>query len=306
MNLAIISPGKNSDPWVKVLKKHLPELEIQIYPEINSPEKVEMAMVWQHPPGILSNFPNLKMVSSMGAGVDHILSDLSIPKDLPIVRIVDEKLTWSMTNYVLMGVLNFHRQIARYQKDQKNRVWDMSNPEIDVKVGVMGVGALGSDVMDKLNYLGFPVFGYGFSEKKSFAYPYFSKNQLELFLKEVNVLVCLLPLTKDTENSLNSDFFKKCNPGTYLINVARGKHLVDQDLIMSLDSGHLSGALLDVFREEPLPKDHPFWSHPKIQFTPHIASVTNPEAAGPQVVENINRLFSGKDLVNLVNRKRGY
>lgn len=306
MNLAIISPGKNSNSWIKVLKKYLPELEIQIYPEINSPEKVEIAMVWQHPPGILSDFPNLKMVSSMGAGVDHILSDQSIPEELPIVRIVDEKLTWSMTNYVIMGVLNFHRQIARYQKDQNLKIWDMSDPEIEVKVGVMGVGALGSDVLDKLDQLGFPVFGYGFSEKNDFKYPYFSKDKLELFLKEINVLVCLLPLTQDTEDILNANLFEKCNEGTFLINVARGKHLVDQDLIDSLDNGRLSGALLDVFREEPLPKDHPFWEHSKVQFTPHIASVTNPEAAGPQIVENINRLFSGKALKNQVNRKRGY
>lgn len=306
MNLAIISPGKNSDSWIKVLKKYLPELEIQIYPEINSPEKVEIAMVWQHPPGILSDFPNLKMVSSMGAGVDHILSDQSIPKELPIVRIVDEKLTWSMTNYVVMGVLNFHRQIARYQKDQNLKIWDMSDSEIEVKVGVMGVGALGSDVLDKLDQLGFPVFGYGFSEKYDFKYPYFSKDKLELFLKEINVLVCLLPLTQDTEDILNANLFEKCNEGTFLINVARGKHLVDQDLIDSLDNGRLSGALLDVFREEPLPKDHPFWEHSKVQFTPHIASVTNPEAAGPQIVENINRLFSGEALKNQVNRKKGY
>lgn len=306
MNLAIISPGKNSDSWIKVLKKYLPELEIQIYPEINSPEKVEIAMVWQHPPGILSDFPNLKMVSSMGAGVDHILSDQSIPKELPIVRIVDEKLTWSMTNYVVMGVLNFHRQIARYQKDQNLKIWDMSDSEIEVKVGVMGVGALGSDVLDKLDQLGFPVFGYGFSEKNDFKYPYFSKDKLELFLKEINVLVCLLPLTQDTEDILNANLFEKCNEGTFLINVARGKHLVDQDLIDSLDNGRLSGALLDVFREEPLPKDHPFWEHSKVQFTPHIASVTNPEAAGPQIVENINRLFSGEALKNQVNRKKGY
>lgn len=306
MSLAIISPGKNSDPWIKVLKEYLPDLTIEIYPEIKEPQNVEIAMVWQHPPGILSNFPNLKMVSSMGAGVDHILSDTSISKELPIVRIVDEKLTWSMTNYVVMGVLNFHRQINRYQKDKSNKVWDMSNPEIEVKIGVMGVGALGGDVMDKLDYLGFPVVGYGFSEKKDTRFPYYSKNQLDAFLKEINVLVCLLPLTEATENSLNDSLFKKCNEGTYIINVARGKHLVDEDLLANLDSGKLSGALLDVFRKEPLPKDHPFWEHPKIQFTPHIASVTNPQAAGPQIVENIKRLFSGEGLINRVNRKRGY
>ncbi|MFC3881470.1 2-hydroxyacid dehydrogenase [Algoriphagus namhaensis] len=306
MSLAIICPGKNPEAWIKVIKQHKPELEIQVYPNISAPDKVEVAMVWQHPSGILSEFKNLKMVSSMGAGVDHILTDESISKDLPIVRIVDEKLTWSMTNYVVMGVLNFHRQIERYRQDQKKKVWDMSNPEIPVKVGVMGVGALGGDVVDKLQYLGFPVMGYGFSEKKNLGFPYYSKNQLHDFLKEINVLVCLLPLTADTENILNAELFEACNPGTFVVNVARGKHLVDEDLISALDSDHLAGALLDVYRKEPLPKDHPFWDHPKIQFTPHIASVTNPEAAAPQVVENINRMEQNLPLQNRVNRDKGY
>lgn len=242
----------------------------------------------------------------MGAGVDHILTDKTIPKDMPIVRIVDEKLTWSMTNYVVMGVLNFHRQTARYHQDQKKKVWDMSNPEIPVKVGVMGIGALGGDVVDKLRYMDFPVVGYGFSEKEGLDFPYYSKNQLGSFLKEINVLVCLLPLTKDTENILNAELFSQCNTGTFLINVARGKHLIDQDLINALDSNQLSGALLDVFRTEPLPTDHPFWEHDKIQFTPHIASVTNPNAAAPQIVDNINRLEAGQPLLNVVNRDRGY
>ncbi len=306
MSLAIISPGRDPKEWIEVIKNEKPDLEIQVYPNIQNPETVEAVMVWQHPPGILSEFPNLKLVSSMGAGVDHILTDKEIPADLPIVRIVDEKLTWSMTNYVVMGVLNFHRQITRYQQMQSEKVWDMSNPEIPVKIGVMGVGALGGDVVDKLRYLDFEVFGYGFSEKPDLGYPYYSKDELEVFLKQINVLICLLPLTSDTEDILSKDLFEKCNPGTYLINVARGKHLVDNDLIQALDSGQLSGALLDVYRTEPLPTGHPFWEHEKIQFTPHIASVTNPQAAAPQVVENLNRMQQGKELLNLVDRERGY
>jgi len=306
MSLAIISPGRDPQEWIEVIKKEKPDLDIQVYPNINNPEKVEAVMVWQHPSGILSEFPNLKLVSSMGAGVDHILTDKEIPSEVPIVRIVDEKLTWSMTNYVVMGVLNFHRQIRRYQKDQDEKVWDMSNPEIPVTIGVMGVGALGGDVVDKLRSMDFEVLGYGFSEKTGLDYSYFSKDRLEEFLNEINVLICLLPLTEDTEDILNKELFEKCNPGTYIINVARGKHLVDEDLIEALDSGHLSGALLDVYRVEPLPKDHPFWAHEKIQFTPHIASVTNPQAAAPQVLENLDRLKEGKELLNLVDREKGY
>ncbi|RIW14572.1 glyoxylate/hydroxypyruvate reductase A [Algoriphagus lacus] len=306
MSLAIISPGRNPQVWIDALTFHQPDIDIQVYPDIDRPEDVEMALLWQHPPGYLNTLPNLRLISSLGAGVDHILSDSAVQESMPIVRIVDEKLTWSMTNYVIMGVLNFHRQIARYQSDQKKKVWDMSNPEIPVKVGVMGVGALGGDVLDKLNYLGFPVFGFGFSEKIDFPFPYFSKNQLQDFLSQINVLVCLLPLTPETESILNLDLFKKCNPGTYLINVARGKHLVEEDLIPALNKGYLSGALLDVYRKEPLPTNHPFWEEDRIQLTPHIASVTNPQAAAPQIIENFRRLKANQPLLNLVNRQRGY
>jgi glyoxylate/hydroxypyruvate reductase A len=306
MSLAIISPGRNPKIWIEALTAHNPEVSIQVYPDIDRPEEVEMALLWQHPPGFLNTLPNLKLISSLGAGVDHILSDPTLPADLPIVRIVDEKLTWSMTNYVVMGVLNFHRQITRYQKDQNSKVWDMSNPEIAVKVGVMGVGALGGDVLDKLNYMGFPVFGFGFTEKQDFPYPYFSKDKLQEFLSEINVLVCLLPLTPDTEGILNFDLFKKCNPGTYLINVARGKHLIEEDLIPALDEGLLAGALLDVYRTEPLLESHPFWEESRIQLTPHIASVTNPQAAAPQIIENLRRLQANQPLLNIVGRERGY
>jgi glyoxylate/hydroxypyruvate reductase A len=306
MSLAIICPGKNPEVWIKEFKILSPDLTIEVYPEIKEPEKVEYVFLWQHPQGILSDFPNLKLISSMGAGVDHILRDKSIPSSIPIVRIVDEKLTFSMTNYVVMAVLNHHRRSPHFLKNQKRKVWDMSYPEIEVSVGVMGVGALGKDVMDKLNNMGFPVVGYGFSEKPDFEYPYYTRDHLDEFLKEVNVLVCLLPLTSDTENILNLELFEKCNPNTYLINVARGKHLVESDLTKALEQGLLSGAMLDVYSEEPLPESHPFWDNQKITMTPHIASVTNPKAAAPQVIENIQRIRESRELVNVVNRSRGY
>jgi glyoxylate/hydroxypyruvate reductase A len=306
MSIAIISPGRDPKVWIEALQQQLPDIDLQVYPQIDRPEAVEMALVWQHPPGFLTSLPNLKLISSLGAGVDHILSDPAVGDDLPIVRIVDEKLTWSMTNYVVLGVMNFHRQFVRYQGDQRKKVWDMSNPEIPVKIGVMGVGALGGDAMDKLHGLGFEVVGFGFTEKKDFRYPYFAKTQLNQFLAEINVLVCLLPLTPETEGILNLDLFQACTKGTYLINVARGKHLVEEDLLSALNQGYLSGALLDVFRVEPLPQEHPFWTEERIQLTPHIASVTNPRAAAPQIITNYKRLKASQPLLNLVNLTRGY
>lgn len=306
MGIAIISPGKNVTVWVESIKKLDQKLKIQVYPEISDENDVQAVILWQHPTGILNRYPNLKLVCSMGAGVDHILSDESIPEHLPITRIVDDKLTFSMTNYVIMGVLNFHRQIYRYQKDKKCKIWDMSNPEIPITVGVMGVGELGGDVIEKLQSMDIPVAGLGNSPKENSGYPYFDRTRTDEFLASVNVLVCMLPLTPDTGGILNIDLFRRCNRGTYLINVARGKHLVEDDLLVALDEGYLSGALLDVFHQEPLPQDHPFWDREEITITPHIASVTNPEAASPQIVENYHRMLNNEPFINQIDRKKGY
>lgn len=306
MGIAIISPGRDASIWVENIKKLDQSIDIQVYPEIKDFESVDAVILWQHPKGYLSSFPNLKLICSMGAGVDHILSDTSIPSLLPITRIVDERLTFSMTNYVIMGVLNYHRQLNRYQQDQQHKVWDMSNPELQVNVGIMGVGALGGDVVDKLRYLGINVVGLGNSVKQHLSYPYYEQSQMDDFLAEVNVLVCMLPLTPGTEGILNIDLFRKCNKGTYLINVARGKHLVEEDLIAAIKEGYISGALLDVFRQEPLPASHPFWEMSEITITPHIASVTNPSAAAPQIVENYQRFKRGAELINQIDRKKGY
>ncbi|UCS92649.1 glyoxylate/hydroxypyruvate reductase A [Echinicola marina] len=306
MSLAIISPSRDISPWLEIFKKEAPDISLEIYPEIRHPNEVTVAMVWQHPKGTLAQFKNLRLICSMGAGVDHILGDENIDKSIAICRIVDPKLTFSMTNYVVMGVLNYHRQIQRFLADKENQKWDMNQPELPVKIGVLGVGELGGDVLDKLDYMGFEVLGYGNRPKKNFKFPYFYGDQLGEFLKQINVLVCLLPLTPQTDGVLNADLFRKCNKGTYLINVARGQHLIEEDLIPAIDEGILSGALLDVFRKEPLPEGHEFWRHPKITFTPHIASVTNPKAAAPQIIENYRRLKENRPLVNQIDRERGY
>jgi glyoxylate/hydroxypyruvate reductase A len=306
MGIAIISPGRNPSVWIENMKEIDKEIDIQVFPDIVNKEKISTVMLWQHPKGILSEFPNLKLICSMGAGVDHILSDDSIDPSLPITRIVDEKLTFSMTNYCIMGVLNYHRRIIKFNQLQQSKIWDMSNPEIAIQVGVLGVGELGGDVIEKLQFMDFDVFGYGNSSKENLTFSYFYGDQLNDFLQNVNVLVCLLPLTPQTENFLNLDFFRKCKKGTYLINAARGNHLVEEDLLTAIQEGYISGAMLDVFRKEPLLKDHPFWEEEKITITPHIASVTNPKAAAPQIIENYKRMLNHQPLLNLVDRQKGY
>ncbi len=306
MGIAIISPGRDVSSWINQIQKIDASINLQVYPEIMDYEEVEAVMVWQQPKGILQKFPNLKLICSMGAGVDHILGDESIPEHIPVTRIVDEKLMISMTTYVVMAVLTHQRQLDRYIRQQEQQVWDMSSPELDSVIGVMGVGELGHDIAEKLIYLGYKVVGYGNSPKSDTPYPYYHSGQLNEFLAEVNVLVCMLPLTPKTENILNLDLFKKCRKGTYLINVARGRHLVEDDLLEAISQGLLSGAMLDVFRTEPLPASHPFWKAEKIRITPHIASVTNPAAATPQILENYRRIKNNEPLNNQINRQKGY
>jgi len=306
MKIAIIAPGRDVTIWKETIENKNGDIQVEIYPDISKPEDIEMVMLWQHPHGILEKYPNIKFISSMGAGVDHILQDRSIPEELPITRIKDEKLTFSMTNYVVMAVLTYHRRLQHFQENKKNKKWDMSGPELDVKVGVMGVGELGGDVLDKLGYMGFEVAGYGNSPKKDLDFPYYHGEELTSFLNNVNVVVCLLPLTPQTEGFMNKDFFQRCRPGTYIINVARGKHVVEEDLLEALENKHISGAFLDVYREEPLPEHHTFWDHPLITMTPHIASVTNPGAAAPQIAANCTRYMQGKPLQNIIDRNKGY
>ncbi|MCC5936659.1 MAG: glyoxylate/hydroxypyruvate reductase A [Lunatimonas sp.] len=307
MSIAIIAPYKKDIPvWKDTFHKLAPTIPLEVYPEIENPEEVETVVVWQHPHGILRDYPNLKLICSMGSGVDHIVADPKLPSGVPVTRIVDPRLTYSMTNYVIMGILNYHRQFTRYQRDKLDKTWDMSSPEIDIAVGVLGTGQLGGDVLDKLAAIGIPAYGYGNSPKEGFRHPYYHGDALDKFLEKVNVVVCLLPLTEKTEGFLNKELFARFKPGTYLINVARGKHLIEEDLVLALSKGWISGALLDVFVQEPLPKEHPFWDHPQIMITPHIACITMYEAAVPQILENHRRQLANEPLSNEIDLSQGY
>ncbi|WP_224998909.1 glyoxylate/hydroxypyruvate reductase A [Cesiribacter sp. SM1] len=313
MSLVIIAPSKNNKAyWQKRLEEELKargeDVKVEIWPEVENADKVLMAVTWKHPQESLYAYPHLKVVSSMGAGVDHILKDEHLPLHWHIVRIVDEQLTRGMSNYLLAAVLNYHKQMYHYYELQKTHSWGYSEtPEVELQPGILGLGELGTDIALKLKGLGFKVSGYSRTPKDIMGIStYAGEDELETFLQQTNMLICLLPLTKNTRDYLNIEFFRKCKKGTYLINVARGSHLVEEDLITALDQGLLSGATLDVFRQEPLPKEHPFWDHPKVFITPHIASVTNPDAAIPQVAENYVRMLHNKPLLNKIDRTAGY
>lgn len=309
MTLAIISPDQDRRAWVKALKAHQPDLDVEIWPRIAAPERVEIALCWNHPPGSLLAFPNLKLISSFGAGVDHLLNDPRLPADVPLVRLVDPNLQQSMSEYVLLGALDWFRRGRDYRDQQAQKNWNpLPLPHIsEVGVGIMGCGKIGRFVGEVLASAGFSVSGWSRTPQQLDPLTgYSGDKELATFLSRSDILVCLLPLTLATEGLLDTRTFNLLPQGAFLINVGRGAHLVEADLLTALDRGQLSGALLDVFRQEPLPPQHPFWRHDKIRVTPHIASITNPVSASEQLLTSYSRLCRGQEPLNRVNRLLGY
>ena len=307
MKIGIIAPKERIKGWVNTFKNYDNNIDISIYPDIDY-DKIDCVCLWKHPQNVLGKFKNLKLIHSMGAGVDHIINDPSCPKGIPICRISDDKLSFSMTNYIITAVLFYHRRILKYQNDKKNKLWDhITHPEIlPINIGILGYGALGSDAADKLKYMGFNVIGYSLNKKKENGIKIYHGEELDLFLSKINVLVCTVPYTQKTHHLLDRNLFKKLNKETYLINVSRGKVQNEKNIVEYIDNGTLSGAFLDVFETEPLPKSSEIWKHEKIQITPHNASITNEDAAVPQILENYKRLASGKFLINQVNIENEY
>jgi glyoxylate/hydroxypyruvate reductase A len=309
VSIVIIYPNRDTSRWVAALHSIDPTLKVEAWPEVSDPNDVDFVMCWNQPPGVLRQFPNLKCISSLGAGVEHLLSDSTRPSGVPLVRLVDDDLKQSMAEYVMLGVLEHFRRFRDYRRQQEHGIWKPQRFQhiSTVGIGIMGCGEIGQYVGSRLSALGFRVYGWTRTPKQiDHIRVYSGRDELGRFLKNADILVCMLPLTPETENILNAQTLSRLPSNAYLINVGRGAHLVDDDLLAALDSGQLSGALLDVFREEPLPKGHPFWSHEKVSVTPHIASVTNPNSASVQIVENYRRALGNEPLLNLVDVKKGY
>jgi glyoxylate/hydroxypyruvate reductase len=295
--------------WKPQLSRLMPELEVRLWPQIGDPADIDYALVWRPEPGLLASLPNLKLILSLGAGVDHILCDPQLPRRVPIVRLVDPYLTDAMSEFVVLQVLRLHRQDLDYQSQQHAGIWH-ELPQKNAgerKVGILGFGEIGQDAGRKLAALGFPVSGWGRRERILAGFPtYAGPGGLFQLLPQSEILVCLLPLTLETEGILCARTFAALPRGAGLVNAGRGGHLVEEDLIRALDSGQLSAAALDVFQEEPLPPTHPFWRHPRILVTPHIAGITNPTTAVPIILDNIRRFEEGRPLLNQVDPAQGY
>jgi len=309
MTLLFYSTVDSAARWRAQLERLTGELDIRVWPEIGDPADIDYALVWRPEPGLLATLPNLKLILSLGAGVDHLLGDPQLPCHLPIVRLVDPHMTAAMSEYVTLQVLRLHRRDLDYRAQQERKEWrelDQKNAA-DRRVGILGFGELGQDAARKLRELGFDVAGWSRSEKTAAGIATDAGAAgLPRLLARSEILVCLLPLTPETEGILDARALALLPRGAALVNAARGAHLVEEDLLAALASGQLSAAVLDVFGEEPLPADHPFWRHPRIVVTPHVAAFTNPATAAPIILDNIRRFEDGRPLLNQVDPARGY
>jgi len=297
------------DWWREELEKRLPGIEVRVWPDIGDKTSIDYALVWLPEKGLLGSLPKLKAILSLGAGVDHIFRDPDLPPGVPIARVVDPNLTARMTEYVLLHVLRYHRQQPAYDALQAAARWEeLDQPAAhDRTVGIMGLGELGGDAARALVALGFKVAAWSRREKELAGVESFAGDDgLAPFLAKSEILVCLLPLTPETTGILGAALFDRLPTGACLINAARGRHLVEDDLIPALESGQLAYATLDVFRAEPLPADHPFWRDPRITVTPHIASISDPRSVADLVAENIRRVEAGERPLNEVDPAVGY
>lgn len=308
MSILLISRSRNMEPYRDALLALDSNLDIEIWPDVKSKERVSFAVAWRQPKNQFSIYPNLKVISSLGAGADHLLKDSSIPQHVALTRVVAPTLTDQMCDYVLLSVLAMIRNFHNYNKQQVWADWKphTSFKKEDLMIGVMGLGNIGHKVAERLAQNGFNVSGWSNSKKTIPNVVTYSKEQLDPFLATTNILVCLLPLTKETNEILNLSLFKKLSKPGFLLNAARGSHLVEEDLIYALDMGHLNHATLDVFQKEPLPESHPFWGRDNITITPHIASVTEPDEVAELILENYKRMRSNLELLNRVDRYKGY
>jgi len=294
--------------WARIFAEQAPEIEFRQWPDAGDLDAVEYLAAWQPPPDLLARLPNLKVLFSVGAGVDH-LNLSTLPEHIQVVRMVEPGIINGMVEYVTLSVLALHRNLFDYQRQQANAMWREIQvvPAASRRVGVMGLGVLGQAVLAQLTTFGYACSGWSRSYKEIAGVRCFAgAESLQPFLAQCDILICLLPLTHATRGILNEQLFAALPRGASVINVGRGAQLVAQDLLVAVNSGHLSQAILDVTEPEPLPADHPFWHHPRILLTPHIASMTQADSAARVLIENLHRHRRGDALHDVIDRRKGY
>lgn len=302
MNLLFASEIEDPKDWLPVLERALPQDRVFIEPR----EDIDIALVATPPAGTFAKLKRLKLVQSMWMGVERLLEDPAVPKDVPLARLVDPGMVGAMAETVLLHTLDWHRHLYRYRAQQRERRWHRFRQYLasDRTVGLLGLGELGTVAARTLRGFGFHVAGWSRRPKQLEGIECFT--DLHAMARKCDVLVCLLPLTPETKHVLDRRLFDSMKKGGALVNVARGGHLVPADLIAALDAGQLAHAYLDVFEPEPLPASDPLWSHPGVTITPHAAALSEPRTAAKKIVENVERVRRGEAPLNLVDRAAGY
>lgn len=309
MNILFCCTGAKAEPWVAGLRAEFPADSVEEW----SPgaPAADYGVVWSPPQQFLDEQPQLKALFNIGAGVDALLK-LKLPTQATVVRLDDAGMSVQMAEYVSHAVIRHFREFDGYEADIRSGKWSYRKPQLraDFPVGVMGLGVLGDRVARTLAQFDFPVNGWSRSQRTIQGVRCFSGEAgMAEFLAATRVLVCLLPLTPATADILNRDTLSKLQPGAYVVNVARGAHLVDEDLVALINSGHIAGATLDVFRTEPLPAEHVFWKHPKISITPHTSARTLREETIAQIAGKIRAVEGGTpidSLAGVVDPNKGY
>jgi glyoxylate/hydroxypyruvate reductase A len=313
MKILFYMPHADAAAWLHDFARALPEAELREWqPGDTAP--ADFAVVWRPPREMLAGRDDLRAIFNLGAGVDAILAlehehPGTLPRNAQLIRLEDTGMAPQMAEYVTHAVLRYLRRFDEYQTLQDERRWQVldPHPRETFTVGVLGLGVLGAQVARSVAAFGMPVRGYSRSARQIEGIATFAgEAQFDTFLDGVKVLVNLLPHTPDTRDVLNARTFSKLAHGAYLVNVARGGHLVEADLLDALASGQLAAATLDVFREEPLPPEHPFWQTPRITITPHISALTLREDSVEQVARKIDALMRGDTVSGVVNLERGY
>ncbi|MBC3366001.1 glyoxylate/hydroxypyruvate reductase A [Pseudomonas sp. SWRI154] len=294
--------------WRRLFAEQAPDIEWRAWPDIGDPRDIQYLAAWQAPDEIETLLPNLQVLFALSAGVDQL--DLGrLPPSLPVVRLLDPGITQGMCEYASFAVLSVHRDMLRYRQQQAERCWQAHPlvPARQRRVGVMGLGLQARQILATLAPFGFALSGWARSKHQIDGVAcHAGPEQLPAFLAQCDIVLCVLPLTEQTQGILNRQLFEQLPKGAALINMGRGGHLIEADLLDALASGQLSTAVLDVLTQEPAAPEHPFWQHPQILLTPHIAAMTQPETAFGVLLENIRRHQRGESMLGRIDRERRY
>ena len=309
MSVLLASTVGPAERWINPLRAALPGENFRTDPDAADLSDVEVALFAKKAPGLYSRLPNLRLIIALQAGIDSLLDDPAMPHDIPITRAGRPEGDRMIAEYVLLHVLRHHRNMPYFLANQRAGIWD--KPEVmhagERRVGFLGLGIIAMPCATLVHDVGFQVAAWTRNPKEVPGIENFhGAAGLEPFLAGCDIVINVLPLTQATENILSARTFDMLPKGAAIINIGRGQHVVDEDLIASLDAGHVAAATLDVYRTEPLPTTHPFWAHPGITLMPHTARKSRPDHVAPQVAENIRRLRAGEPLLQLVDRGAGY